>query len=234
MFDSVIDDKGTISHPNLVGDVASWYLPHVESLMQAVAKANENPDIRNRLDQADTTTPTPTINFKVVALIRDKQDCVNSWDQWLKRKGNNFFMWTDKTTIAKKLFPRLKFNTYYHYCFPKFKYTDAELANITIKQGADQYYDYYNREVHRLKKVYPDLVKIYDTYEILNDKDLQREMLTWLNLVEDPSRGIKFNFDRTSTASHQTNPKRMQQIKQIFERRRRRREALRRIWRMFV
>ena len=58
-----------------------------------------------------------------------------------------------------------------------------------------------------MKSEYPDRIAIVDTYEILNSKEKKEELFNWLNMKP------PFTIDLGKHAGHNTNQKRLNEIK---------------------
>ena len=85
------------------------------------------------------------------------------------------------------------------------------MHNLTILKGAEKYYDEYNKKIVELNYKYPDRVRIFDSYEILNDPDQQVSMFKWLG-IEGP-----YDHSITSTLEHQTQRKKISEIVDGFQ-----------------
>lgn len=148
-----------------IGDIALWYLPYVEMFLKHS-------------------------NVKIIALKRNKEDCINSFVKWFGQWRH--FPWLKPEFLVKSDF---RFHPDgYDPCYPKYDFglksessnsnsEDIEnfnqniLSNLTIRQGAEIYYDDYNQQIDALKLKYPDRIKICDSYEILNSREVQIEVL---------------------------------------------------------
>ena len=170
---------------SIVGDVALWNLPYVETFL-------------NNFE-----------NVKVIAIRRNKKDTVKSFSAYFK--GMKHFPWMSDEERAKNT-SYLKNS--YDKCYPKFDFggkRGAEEGAPSIETGAEKYYSYYYAEVTRLLNKYPEKVVEIDSYEVLNDLQVQINLLRWA--------GFKTPFllgKETGTAIHQKHKGRLKEIKAEF------------------
>ena len=166
--------KRYLSSPGsqVVGDVASWALPYLPYFFEIYD------------------------NVKVVATKRKKEDCVRSWVSWLGK--HNQFLWLDVDRVARTNFT---YHEKYVECFPHYDWSSelSDLGGLTVEMGASRYYDDYYRILEGYMERWPDKIRLYDTYEILNDRDMQVEMLSWLG------EAGPYNFEFETSSKHNTN-----------------------------
>ena len=144
-------------------------------------------------------------NVKIVALKRDRTDTISSFEKWFSKW--NHFPWAEIEVQVENGF---KPNKRYDACYKKFKEFGTG-QKVEVNQGASLHYDDYYKEVDFLKELYPDRVRIVDTYEILNSGDAKRELFKWLNM-EAP-----YTIELGKHAGHNTNQKRLNEIKAKYE-----------------
>jgi hypothetical protein len=72
----------------------------------------------------------------------------------------------------------------YDNCYPKYKPTIYGSKQPTIADGASIYYDDYYRQVDALMAKYPRRVRMYDSYEFLNKRELMQDLFDFLNIPE--------------------------------------------------
>eukprot|EP00959_Pyramimonas_sp_CCMP1952_P423843 8878358-Pyramimonas_sp.AAC.1 len=137
----------------MVGDIALWNLPYAEIMLEL----NEN--------------------VRVVALKRDKNDTIKSFQRWFG--GLKHFPWV--TFAERERMPAYKHMPLYDVCYPKYRF---EAEQPTIKEGALMYYDDYYAQVDRLLEKYPNRVRMYDSYDILNRRDLMEDLFDFVNVAE--------------------------------------------------
>lgn len=140
-----------------IGEIASWNLPYFEFLL----------NLRR-----------PPIKF--IGLIRNKQDTIKSWKNWTAKKHK--FHWCGENTSCWAQ-NRQKFNTSnYDSCFPDLSGNFKNLSNFSVEEAVEIYYDQYNFNLTQWAKMYPKRVKIFDTYEVLNDSKVLLEAFRWLEI----------------------------------------------------
>jgi len=129
---------------------------------------------------------------RVVALKRPKDDTVKSFERWFG--GLRHFPWV--TVAERDHMPDYQHLTLYDVCYPKYQF---EAEQPTIAEGASVYYDDYYAQVDGLLGKYPDRVRMYDSYDILNRRDLMEDLFNFLSIPE--PRDYK-----TVTVGHPTDP----------------------------
>ena len=164
-IEKIINSNMNSFQKNLfIGDIALWYLPYVEKMLSIV-------------DNYSTKENTSLhYNIKIIALKRDKADCINSFISW-------FSQWDHFPWIENHLRPLTKFKNHnFDNCYPRYDWTQGKPPSketfdyLTIKMGAEKYYDDYYNQVDKLIEKYPSQIKLVDSYAILNN-DREKEKL---------------------------------------------------------
>lgn len=176
---------------HLIGDIASWNLPYVESYLKLESK------------------------IKFLAFIRKEEDCIYSWEKWLGREFQFLWMSRELNSEIDENYPNFPVHfscsKIYQDCFPHF---DDDIRNLTgleilpdddpeqkmetiarnqvispiqtyklnIRYGAEKYYKIYNQKLRKLAMKYPRKIKIYDSYQLLNNFTVQIEVFEWLEI----------------------------------------------------
>jgi len=131
-----IDSEG----PIITGDVASWYLPYIEKTVRAELKLK--------------------YKVNVIVLKRDKDDVVESFDEWTGQ-GNR---WQEKGGDWPE----------YDHAFPT--YPDE----LSKREAIGQYWEDYYETCEWLEDV-TDFVKVFDI-DMLNSKEGQQEIFDFLGI----------------------------------------------------
>merc|ERR1711871_507924 len=145
----------------LLGDVAFWHLPYVESYLQ-----------------------DPSVI--VIGLKRNREGTIESFNRWFN--AIRHFPWTDNDTLRQV--NNFKNHPNYDICYPSFDFREfGSLGkNLTIIDGCRIYYDYYVRRMQELADAYPSRVFLYDYNQILNNLTVQAQMLDLIGAVKRPYR----------------------------------------------
>ena len=131
----------------------------------------------------------PTV--KVIALKRTKNDTVKSFERWFGRMRH--FPWI---TANQRRLTSFKDNNIYDNCYPKYIFPVREPS---IAEGASIYWDDYYTRVDKLKEKYPERISIVDTYGILFNDTIKKDILNWI--------GMKPPFNLRIPLTHPTRTK---------------------------
>mmetsp|Transcript_49562 Transcript_49562/g.94706 ORF Transcript_49562/g.94706 Transcript_49562/m.94706 type:complete len:555 (-) Transcript_49562:188-1852(-) len=138
----------------VVGDIALWYLPYVPMLLESR-------------------------NVRVVALKRNREDTVASFERWFG--GMNHFPWALSEEIGRM--PNFTVHSMgYDKCYPKYDWDESNTP--TLREGAERYYDDYYSNVDMLIEKYPRRVRLYNSYGLLNNLDVQRDLFEFLGMTQ--------------------------------------------------
>ena len=138
--------KEWINQVKINGDVASWYLPYIEKVIQ---------------DNFDgLKTPILGLDIKVIVLKRDKDEVIESFDEWTGQ-GNR---WQEKGGDWPE----------YDHAFPT--YPDG----LSKREAIGQYWEDYYETCEWLEDV-TDFVKVFDI-DVLNSKEGQQEIFDFLGV----------------------------------------------------
>ena len=216
-FQHIFEGGGGIVYPqavSFIGDVASWYLPYLPKIINAVEKFNQANKPKNQQDNPYPVGYYPVakntaIKLKIIALQRERTDCIDSWIKWLNQW--NHFMWMDKNLRNFTSFRHEK-NLNHVECFPHYTWKFSDLMKLTVADGATQYYDDYYKSVNLLLQKYKskDYIRLYDTYEALNNVTVKREILDWIGMPK------PYNFEAEELEEHNMNHEKLKEIKERY------------------
>ena len=210
------------SKKRVIGDVSLWHLPWIEYWIRKINS-----------EKTETGSVADAVKIKVLVLKRNRNDTINSFDSWFARFGH--FPWMSKADQEKTCFESKEvgvgfseiqqYELYrgsnnkksdihrkcvytnddqYDQCYPKYKFLKTVPS---IKEGAARYYDDYYQHCDFLLEKYPEVVKLVDSYEILNNEQVQRNVLKWIGFDENA-----LNLTNTMTEKHQTNRELMLEV----------------------
>jgi len=134
------------------GDVASWYLPYIEEMLRE-----------------EIAWP---IEPKVIVLKRDKDETVESFDEWTG-DGNR---WQE----AGGNWPE------YDHAFPT--YPDG----LDKREAIGQYWEDYYESCSWLEDNFPEIVKVFDI-DVLNSEEGQQEIFDFMGIDGEPVLPLKEN-----------------------------------------
>ena len=197
-----LNESSEENSPKIVGDVASWYLPYLPKIINAVEHFNYHNQLNNDNRQ---------INLKIIALKRNRTDCINSWIKWLAQW--NHFMWLPSELRNFTNFKHEKTPQFVE-CFPHYTWNFNDFKKLTVADGALQYYDDYYKSVDLVFEKYRifDYLRAYDTYDALNDLEIKEEILSWIGV----SRPFVLDVEDQQKA-HATNLKKLREIKKKYK-----------------
>ena len=145
-----------IKTDNLVlsGDVASWWLPYSSHILKNYP------------------------NSKIIALKRDKNDTLNSYEKWYGKRRN--FPWLSSKDRSLTDF----YDNYdYDECFPEYKVPGVRYPSL--RYAGRLFYEEYYEKVDRLIEHFGrGRVRMFDTYDALNNEMIRHEILQWLDLPQ--------------------------------------------------
>ena len=188
--------KMTINQPAyLVGDVAFWNLPYAREFLEL------DPGVR------------------VVALKRNRADNIKGFVRAFE--SIRHFPWASDAQRAEMRRARFEPNPYDR-CYPTFEWPAEELTLMTVEQGTARYYDAYYALVDELRQAFPERVRLFDTYEALNNSTVQGQIFDFLQV---PLASRHYEVVRTKTSKEQAerdakaDARRAQQAKQAKQHR---------------
>lgn len=151
-------------------------------------------------------------NIKFLATQRLRPDTIKSWVKWTEEGDRFHWCGTNQSCRSNNQYHVFK-GSRFDKCFPDLSSRFKNSTNFTREEGATVYYDYYNQKLHELKEKYPDKIRIYDTYEALNNKQILTEFLQWAEI--DQPYDLEASHDGVSK-SHNTNQKKLKAIREKY------------------
>jgi len=148
----------------IVGDVASSYLPHLESCLESGLESNS--DVYK--------------NVRVIGLERPRDEVVESFSRWLDEiHPLPIDHWSEQP--AEGFYRDILWSR----SFPKYSHNDR-------KKSIAAYWDEYHQRLSALVSKHPKQVRVFNYEEALNQEVPQRELLEFAGVAAD-SQQLELN-----------------------------------------